>query len=132
MSLPLSKSPLSLSYTTPPFPVRASCLPRAHNPGVRSRFPTAILFEDYNVSELLQIAHSFLGKQHLRLTDEAEELLTKKFAAMLATKDKQNGNGRAVRNMVEQAMRSQALRLAEDKATMRPSELSLLSAADFL
>jgi hypothetical protein len=43
----------------------------------------------------------------------------------------QNGNGRAVRNMVEHAMRNQALRLAEDEATLRPAELSVLVESDF-
>ena len=37
----------------------------------------------------------------------------------------QNGNGRAVRNVVEQAMRSQALRLSENKASMAPHQLPL-------
>ena len=105
----------------------------AHNPGVRSRFPTVILFGDYNVAELMHIATGFLGKQHLTMTDEATETLNKKLGAMVVADDVQNGNGRAVRNMVEQAMRAQALRLAEnDKATMKPSELSVLHAGDFL
>jgi len=43
----------------------------------------------------------------------------------------QNGNGRAVRNMMEHAMRNQALRLAEDQATLRPAELSVLNEDDF-
>ena len=103
----------------------------AHNPGVRSRFPTVILFEDYNVAELMQIATGFLGKQHLTMTPEATASLEAKLAAMVNAPDVQNGNGRAVRNMVEQAMRAQALRLADDQATLRPSELSKLSAEDF-
>jgi hypothetical protein len=56
----------------------------------------------------------------------------KKLTAMVSAPDVQNGNGRAVRNMVEQAMRSQALRLSDDKATLRPSELSVLTASDFM
>ena len=104
----------------------------AHNPGVRSRFPTVILFEDYNVSELTAIAKGFLKKQHLNMTEEAEATLEKKLTAMVTAEDVQNGNGRAVRNMMEAAMRGQALRLADDGATLRPSELSLLTAADFI
>jgi len=104
----------------------------AHNPGVRSRFPTVILFEDYNVAELLEIASGFLSKQCLKMTEEATAMLAKKLTAMVEAPDVQNGNGRAVRNMVEQAMRAQALRLADDRATLRPAELSLLTAADFV
>ena len=34
----------------------------SHNPGVRSRFPTVIQFEDYSVAELERIADQMLGK----------------------------------------------------------------------
>ena len=59
------------------------------------------------VEELMQIANGFLSKQQLSLTPDAAALLRAKFQAMFDAPDKQNGNGRAVRNMVEQAMRSQ-------------------------
>ena len=59
------------------------------------------------VEELMQIANGFLSKQQLSLTPDAAALLRAKFQAMADAPDKQNGNGRAVRNMVEQAMRSQ-------------------------
>lgn len=55
----------------------------------------------------MQIANGFLSKQQLSLTPDAAALLRAKFQAMADAPDKQNGNGRAVRNMVEQAMRSQ-------------------------
>ena len=84
---------------------------------------TVILFEDYCVSELMQIAQVLIGKQHLNMTPEAEATLQKKLQSMvdLATQgdSRENGNGRAVRNIVEQAMRAQALRLSSDKSTMR-------------
>ena len=57
-----------------------------------------ILFEDYNVEELLQIATGFLQKQHLSMTSGALEALTAKLTAMVTAKDVQNGNGRAVRH----------------------------------
>ena len=42
----------------------------AHNPGVRSRFPTVIAFEDYSVAELMLIAEQIITKQHLTMTPE--------------------------------------------------------------
>lgn len=109
----------------------------AHNPGVRSRFPTVIVFEDYCLTELMQIADAFIRNHHLTMTPEAEVTLNQKLAGMLkiatAQDDsRENGNGRAVRNIVEQAMRAQALRLADGiKATLHPHELSMLDAEDF-
>merc|ERR1712205_5514 len=109
----------------------------AHNPGVRSRFPTVIVFEDYCLTELMQIADAFIRNHHLTMTPEAEVTLNQKLAGMLkiatAQDDsRENGNGRAVRSIVEQAMRAQALRLADGiKATLHPHELSMLDAEDF-
>ena len=40
-------------------------------------------------------------------------------------------NGRAVRNVVEKALRAQAIRLAGKASTMSPAELSLLIERDF-
>ena len=54
-------------------------------------------------------------------------------ASAAGAESRENGNGRAVRNFVEQAMRAQALRLADsDKTTMRPTELARLEAEDFI
>jgi len=61
-----------------------------------------ITFEDYNVAELMHIADGFVKKQHLKMTEEGSDLLAKKLGAMVSSPDVQNGNGRAVRNMVEQ------------------------------
>ncbi|KAH8097222.1 ATP binding protein [Aureococcus anophagefferens] len=43
-----------------------------HNPGVKSRFPTVIHFEDYDAAELLAIARSMLEKQELLPGAEAK------------------------------------------------------------
>ncbi|KAH8050540.1 ATP binding protein [Aureococcus anophagefferens] len=48
-----------------------------HNPGVKSRFPTVIHFEDYDAAELLAIARSMLEKQELRLSAGAEAKMAK-------------------------------------------------------
>ncbi len=52
-----------------------------------------------------------------------------------ASKNADNGNGRAVRNVVERAVRSQALRVVqrrkEDPASVPASELSTLTHEDF-
>ena len=109
---------------------------------VRSRFPTVIHFEDYTASEHMQIAELMVEKQDLKLTPGAKEVLKQRFKTMTqpATNIKGNGsirgrqgggNGRAVRNMVEKAMRNQAVRLAQFKNTIHKDQLRDLVASDF-
>ena len=93
----------------------------ARNPGVRSRFPTVIEFVDYSADELMEIARILLVKQQLVLDDGAEAALCARCDAIAGTGGPQNGNGRAVRNIIEGATRAQALRLVgpdqHDKVT---------------
>jgi stage V sporulation protein K len=103
----------------------------SHNPGVRSRFPTVIQFDDYEVGELEQIAGGMLSKASMRLDDGAKAAMRKTFEAIVKAGGKESGNGRAVRNVVEKALRAQAMRLAGLESTMSPAELSLLIERDF-
>ena len=61
----------------------------AHNPGVRSRFPTVILFEDYNPDELMAIAEGILKKQHLTATEGGLAALRAKLQTMVDAPDVQ-------------------------------------------
>merc|ERR1712190_305815 len=45
------------------------------NPGVKSRFPTQVLFEDYTVAELQQIADKMLLDDVLMLSHSASDAL---------------------------------------------------------
>jgi hypothetical protein len=60
-----------------------------HNPGVRSRFPTVILFADYNAGELMAIAAGILKKQHLTATAGGLAALEAKLQAMVDAPDVQ-------------------------------------------
>ena len=91
------------------------------NPGLRSRFPIKIEFNDYSVEELIQIAKMMVEKRQYRLSQKA----LVKFEYILL--DMRNslfydklGNARLVRNMIEKALRRQALRLInQDKISRR-------------
>ena len=75
-----------------------------------------------------------LKKQDLELSLEAKEALEKEFAKLNAMEGRANGNGRAVRNIVEKATRAQAVRLSKStSSTIRSQtrEMRLLEAADF-
>ena len=102
------------------------------NPGLRSRFPIQIEFNDYSVDELMQIAKMMVEKRQYRFSSEAlfkfESLLQNSKNDMFYDK---LGNARLVRNMIEKALRRQALRLVnqrrisrEDLLQIKPEDIS--------
>jgi len=98
----------------------------AANPGMASRFPTTIVFEDYKPEELMAIADSMLGKLGLRLAEEARSAVLQAFQRIPPGS---SSNGRSVRNLIEQARRRQALRLAS-KNHLSKEALMTLTVAD--
>ena len=79
------------------------------NPGLRSRVPFSISFDDYSSEELVQIASLEAGKHGFTLSGEAEDCLREGFEKMadhLAA-----GNGRICRNVVEDAVMNYAERV---------------------
>ncbi|USG65692.1 AAA family ATPase [Brevibacillus ruminantium] len=98
------------------------------NAGLRSRFPNIITFPDYSAEEMLQIAQVLVEKQGYILVPEAEEKLLSLFRSYES--DTTAGNGRLVRNMIEKAFRSHALRISK-KANATTEELSMLMPEDF-
>lgn len=105
------------------------------NPGLKSRFPTVIDFEDYSVDELLQIADKMLLDDVLMLSASASEALRKSLDIMVKqVPAREHGNGRAVRNMLEAAKRRMAVRLQNDERRgkkRQKAELCTLEASDF-
>ena len=101
------------------------------NPGLKSRFATTIDFPDYSAEELMAITLGMLEEEHLVLSDGARRSLMSIFVCMAVVHDKENGNGRAVRNLLERAKRSQALRLMEKTDKKTKEELCLLTEDDF-
>merc|ERR1712003_513365 len=71
------------------------------NPGLRSRFPTVLEFDDYSPEELLEIADQMLIQDVMILSQAASDKLKSVLQNVNATKDsgadpRANGNGRAV------------------------------------
>lgn len=99
------------------------------NPGLRSRFPNVIEFEDYSKEEMFEIAQRMLRARGLVATEAAQDRI--RAACEAAAGDPVAGNGRFVRNLVEAVLRRQARRLAhvadptrEDLMTLEADDMS--------
>lgn len=96
------------------------------NPGLRSRFPIQIEFNDYSVKELMKIAKMMVEKRQYQFNPDALLL----FETLLQNSKKdifydKLGNARLVRNMIEKALRRQALRLVKQKNISREDLLQI-------
>ncbi|KAA9001003.1 AAA family ATPase [Paenibacillus spiritus] len=100
------------------------------NPGLRSRFPFMVEFPDYAPGDLLRILEGMAAANGLRLDDQAREGLAEQLERAQIPGRKDGGNGRLARNLLEEAVRRQAVRLRE-AGDAAPEELGLLTAADF-
>lgn len=97
------------------------------NPGLQSRFPIQIDFPDYSNTELLSIAELMCGQRQYKLSSGAKQRLFNS----LERKQRSpfDGNARYVRNVLERAMRRQAVRLVRRRQLTR-DDLMTLDATD--
>lgn len=83
------------------------------NPGLKSRFDRTFHFEDFSPEDLLGIAIQQLADHNITPDDAAKARLKEYIEYMYQKRDKFFGNGRAVRKVIEEAVRNQHLRLSE-------------------
>ena len=93
----------------------------ASNPGMKSRFTRFLHFEDYSVPELCHIMVRMCEKMGITLSPSACARVSILLARLHQTKDKTFGNARLVRNLFEDALSNQAVRL--DALGSIPKEL---------
>ena len=79
------------------------------NPGLRSRFDTAIQFEDYSPRDQMQIFDALLVENHYDITDGARRAVVRHLVDLQVRGV--GGNARLVRNVFQQLVAQQALSL---------------------
>ncbi len=100
------------------------------NPGLYSRFPIHITFPDYTVDELLKIGELMLKKRQYRLHSEAKLVMRRILDERMRQGNENEGNARLVRNLIEKAIRRQAVRLINKKTHLSREELILIRKED--
>jgi len=81
------------------------------NPGLKSRFPFILDFQNYDVDQLMKIAKQMVVEREYQLTKEAEWKLQTHLVKQTQTNIRNFSNARYVRNIVEHAIRLHAVRL---------------------
>lgn len=98
------------------------------NIGLRSRFPLWTNFEDYKPEELSEMAVKLLESKGFKLSKNGYTSLKKSFVDIYENSDMQSGNGRLVRNYVENLIRSQSIRIAQSDISVY--EMNLITTKD--
>ncbi|MDP8911296.1 MAG: AAA family ATPase [Actinomycetota bacterium] len=100
------------------------------NPGLHSRFAREISFADYDTAELVAITAKFATDHAYRFGPGSEEALRTVFETV--RRGERFGNARFARNLFEQALNAQAIRLAggSDLEALGPDELAVLTPDD--
>lgn len=100
------------------------------NPGLKSRFPFILDFEDFPVEDLMSIAREMVKQRDYIMTKEAEWYLHRHLNKQIEQESYNFSNARYVRNIIEHAVRSQAIRLLGEK-NISVRELMTLTEEDF-
>ena len=100
------------------------------NPGLPSRFPIVITFNNYTIDELMAIAEQMVKEREYKMTYGAKQKLRQLLEEERRKKPINFSNGRLVRNLIEQAIREHAVRLLDTQIESR-EELMTLTVEDF-
>jgi len=98
----------------------------ATNPGLPSRFPIQVEFEDYHIDQLIQITELMAKEREYVLLPHTIAKLKQHLTEEKAATWRAFSNARYVRNLLEKSMRHQAVRLLS-QYTSSPSKAELMS-----
>lgn len=98
------------------------------NPGLSSRVPHHIAFEDYTHSELMQIAELMVAHENFRFDESAREAFSQYLTRRM---ERPNfSNARSVRNAIERCRLRQARRLVGMHRPLGRADLVIITAED--
>lgn len=100
------------------------------NSGLSSRFPLDVEFKDYTPGELLQILKKSLNEKKFSIAQDTEKDLQRFLEQNTIAGRNDSGNGRLVRNLVDQAIRKQSSRLKKE-GSFSKEKLMELQLSDF-
>lgn len=100
----------------------------SRNPGLKSRVPFKISFQDYSADEMVEIAEREARRRGFEIEPQARESVRKICGE--AAKRSEEGNGRFCRNLVENAVLGYALRVYGNDGEAGDEAFSL-AASDF-
>lgn len=100
------------------------------NSGLDSRFPLKIEFPDYTADELHGIALKMISAKGFTLAGGTESVLREHITALHKHSDAHSGNGRMVRNALEEITRNQSARIAMNDVAA--AEMNVILPMDIL
>lgn len=101
------------------------------NPGLASRFPTHVLFEDYTPDQMLQILDQMAATGRLSLEQPLRERAHQFFVERFSARDETFSNARLIRNLFDRLRMLQSSRLSKLGAGMSNEDLQNLTLEDW-
>ncbi|WP_227935894.1 stage V sporulation protein K [Alkalihalobacillus deserti] len=100
------------------------------NPGLPSRFPIAIDFPNYTTEQLMEMVRRMLREREYELTRDGEFHIKEHIRKIRQEQERTFSNGRYIRNIIEEAIRMQAVRLLRENRFDKES-LLMMKREDF-
>jgi D-serine dehydratase len=100
------------------------------NPGLKSRFTRYLDFVDFTPTELCRITQLFMKKAQYRFTPEGMAALCHILTKAYEQRNEGFGNARFARNLFEETLQNQAMRLMKASAELAKDALMTLERAD--
>jgi len=85
------------------------------NPGLHSRFPIQLEFNDYTIEQLLEIAEVMVQERDYILSASSKNRLRQTLMDEIGNPLRNFSNARLVRNWIEKSIRNQAVRLLNEQ-----------------